>query len=85
MRYFLFSAASMFMKYTENADLKSLVDILMWVGRCLVLAVFGGTGVVKAAKGQADENPTMRNEGLILIACGGVLFAATFGIFAIFK
>ena len=85
MRFFLFSAASMFMNYTENADLKSLVDILMWVGRCLVLAVFGGTGIVKAAKGQADENANQRNEGLALIACGGVLFAITFAIAGIFK
>ncbi len=84
MYHFFFSAASM-MQYQENSDLGALVSLLMWIGRCLVLAIFCGTGVVKVVKGQADERPEQKSEGFILIAAGGVLFAMTFAISGIFS
>lgn len=70
---------------TGNQDMTDLVNLLMWVARCLVLLVFGSTGIVKVMKGQETENPSLRTEGIALVIAGGVLFSATFALAGIFK
>lgn len=69
----------------DNTDIKDLVNLLMWLARCLVLLVFGATGIVKIMKGQQDENPNLRTEGITLVIAGAALFSATFALAGIFK
>ena len=68
-----------------NQDMTDLVNLLMWIARSLVLLVFGSTGIVKIMKGQEEENPNMRTEGIALVIAGAVLFSATFALAGIFK
>ena len=77
--------AAMFAGNTGNKDLTDLVNLLMWIARCLVLLVFGATGIVKIMKGQEEERPEMRTEGIALVIAGAVLFSATFALAGIFK
>ena len=68
-----------------NQDMTDLVNLLMWIARSLVLLVFGSTGIVKIMKGQEEENPNMRTEGIALVIAGAVLFSATFALAGIFQ
>ena len=68
-----------------NQDMTDLVNLLMWIARSLVLLVFGSTGIVKIMKGQEEERPEMRTEGITLVIAGAVLFSATFALAGIFK
>lgn len=61
-----------------------LTGILFWIARVVILAVGGGVSLVKIVKGKSDENPKETNEGLVIIASAGVIFAATFAVQAIF-
>ena len=62
-----------------------LIDIIMWVARCLLLVVGGGVGLVYIVKGKTDENPKTFTDGVLSISAAGVLFAATFAVAQIFK
>ena len=68
-----------------NQDMTDLINLLMWIARSLVLLVFGSTGIVKIMKGQEEENPNMRTEGIALVIAGAVLFSATFALAGIFQ
>lgn len=61
-----------------------LTAILFWIARAVVIAVGGGVGLIMITKGKSDENPKEMNEGLVIIASAGVIFAATFAVQAIF-
>lgn len=69
----------------ETTAISDLLAILFYVARVLILAVGGGIGIIKMVKGKSDENPRDFYEGIIVVAAAGVLFAATFGVQAIFK
>lgn len=62
----------------------SLVKILMYIARALVILVGGGVGLIKIVKGKSDDNPKEFNEGIAIIAAAGILFGATFAIEAMF-
>lgn len=62
----------------------SLVKILMYIARALLILVGGGAGLIKIVKGKSDESPKDFNEGLVIIAAAGILFGATFAIEAMF-
>lgn len=61
-----------------------LVAILLWLSRAVIIAVGGGVSLIRIVKGRSDENPKETNEGLVILASAGVIFAATFAIEAIF-
>lgn len=61
-----------------------LTAILFWIARAVVIAVCGGVGLIMITKGKSDENPKEMNEGLVIIASAGIIFAATFAVQAIF-
>ncbi len=69
---------------TTNADLTWLTTVCLWIARSIVLVVFCGFGLYRLVKGQSNEDARERAEGLSLIAVGGIIFAATFAIAAIF-
>lgn len=69
---------------TTNADLTWLTNVCFWLARCVILAVFCGFGLYRVVKGQTNEDVRERTEGITLVAVGGVLFASTFAIAAIF-
>ena len=62
-----------------------LVDIIMWIARCLLLLVGGGFGLVMLAKGKTDEDPKKMGEGILSLVGAGVMFAATFAVASVFK
>ncbi len=62
-----------------------LTAILFWLARAVVIAVGGAVGIIKIVKGKSDENPKQMNEGLVILASAGVIFAATFAVQAIFR
>lgn len=62
----------------------NLTAILFWIARAVIIAVGGGVSVVKIVKGKSDENPKETNEGMVVLASTGVIFAATFAVQAIF-
>lgn len=64
----------------QTAKMSSLLDIVFWVIRIIVLIVGGVSGIPKIVQGQADENPRDRNNGLAVIAIAGAAFGATFAI-----
>lgn len=61
-----------------------LVDILFWIARALIIAVGGGVGLYKITSGKSNEDPKETNQGFISLAAGGIIFAATFAIEAVF-
>ena len=61
-----------------------LTAILFWIARAVIIAVGGGVSLVKIVKGKSDENPKETNEGMVVLASTGVIFAATFTVQAIF-
>lgn len=63
----------------------NLTAILFWIARAVVIAVGGGVSIVKIVKGKSDENPKEFNEGMVVLASAGVIFAATFAVQAIFS
>ena len=62
-----------------------LVDVIMWIARCLLLVVGGGFGLVMIVKGKTDEDPKKFAEGILAVVGAAVMFAATFAVAAIFK
>lgn len=69
-----------------SADpLGDLVGIIMWVARCLLLAIGGGGGLIMIVKGRTDENPKLTYEGIGAIAGAAIMFVASFAIQGIFS
>lgn len=69
----------------EISEIGELTAWILGIARALILVAGGGIGSYKVVKGRADENPKDFQEGLIFIGAAGVIFAATFGVEAIFQ
>lgn len=69
---------------TSDYGIGDLTAILFWIARAVIIAVGGGVSLVKIVKGKSDENPKETNEGMVVLASTGVIFAATFAVQAIF-
>jgi hypothetical protein len=69
----------------NTANMNTLVTIIFWAVRLIILAVGAVPAVVKIVQGQADENPRDRNAGIATVIISGICFAATFGIELLFK
>lgn len=67
----------------ETNTFKTLITIVMWIVRIVIIAIGGLPGIVKIIQGQADENPRDRNAGIATLIVTGVCFAATFLINAL--
>ena len=65
--------------------LSSLIGIIFWIARCVLLLFGGGGGLFMIVKGKTEENPRDTQEGFLALAGAAVLFAATFAVEAIFK
>ena len=65
---------------TNTAKMDSLLDIVFWVIRIMVLIIGCVAGIPKIVQGQADENPRDRNNGLAVIGIAGAAVGATFAI-----
>lgn len=65
--------------------LSEIAKILMYIARVLVIAIGGGSGLLRIVKGKSDENPKEFNEGLMSIGLAGAIFAASFAITAAFE
>lgn len=64
--------------------LSSLISILFYVARVLVILIGGGSGLFLIVKGKSDEDPKLFRDGILAIVLGAVLFAATFAVQLIF-
>ena len=65
--------------------LGELVEIIMWVARCLILFVGGGVGFYFIVNGKGEENPKKTYEGYLSIVAAGLIFGATFAVEKIFS
>ena len=63
-----------------SATMGTVVSIVFWVIRVIIILVGAAPGIVKVVQGQSDENPRDRNAGLATIGIAGEAFAATFAI-----
>ena len=68
----------------NTATYKTLVTLVFWVVRIVVLGLTAIPGLVKIAQGVGNEDVRERNGGISLLVIGGALFAATFAIEALF-
>lgn len=62
----------------KTSTMTTLIGIVFWVVRAIILIVGVVPGLIKVTQGQADENPRDRNNGLATIVIAGAAFAATF-------
>lgn len=69
----------------EDYSVDDLAKFMMYIARCLLIALGGGSGLIKTVKGKSDENPRLMYEGLVTIGAAGVMFAMTFAIANLFK
>ena len=69
---------------TTTDPLSDLIGIIFWIARAILLLMGGGGGVFMIVKGKTEENPRDFQEGMLAIVAGGVIFAATFAVQAIF-
>ena len=63
---------------TNTTTMTSMMNLVFWAVRIMVILAGGIPGLMKIVQGQADENPRDRNAGLATIGITGVIFAATF-------
>ncbi len=68
----------------NTATYKTLVTLVFWVVRIVVLGLTAIPGLIKIAQGVGNEDVRERNGGISLLVIGGALFAATFAIEALF-
>lgn len=68
----------------DTATYDTLVTLVFWVVRIVVLGLTAVPGVIKTAQGAGNEDMRERNGGISLLVIGGALFAATFAIEALF-
>ena len=68
----------------NTATYKTLVTLVFWVVRIVVLGLTAIPGLVKIAQGVGNEDVRERKGGISLLVIGGALFAATFAIEALF-
>lgn len=63
--------------------MKTMVNIVFWALRIIIVLAGGVPGLMKVVQGQADENTKDRNQGLATIGVTGAVFAATFAVSAL--
>lgn len=63
--------------------MSTLISVVFWAVRIIVLIVGAVPGIIKINQGNADENPKERNAGIVSVVVAGVCFAATFAIEAL--
>ena len=68
----------------DTATYDTLVTLVFWVVRIVVLGLTAIPGLIKIAQGIGNEDVRERNGGIALMVIGGALFAATFAIEALF-
>ena len=68
----------------DTATYDTLVTLVFWVVRIVVLGLTAISGLIKIAQGIGNEDVRERNGGISLMVIGGALFAATFAIEALF-
>lgn len=56
----------------------SLVDVVFWIIRILIIIIGAAPALVKIVQSQSDENPRDRNSGIAALVVSGAAFAATF-------
>lgn len=61
-----------------SQTMSTLVKVVFWVVRAMILVIGGVPGIIKINQGQADENPRDRNAGIGCIVVAGLCFGATF-------
>lgn len=64
----------------KTTTMGSMVGVVFWVVRVIILIIAGVSGLPKVVQGQADENPRDRNNGLATIGIAAAAFAATFAL-----
>ena len=68
----------------DTATYDTLVTLVFWVVRIVVLGLTAIPGVIKVAQGVGNEDVRERNGGLSLLIIGGALFAGTFALEQLF-
>jgi hypothetical protein len=68
----------------DTATMDTLVEIVFWAVRIMILGVGGVPAAIKIVQGQTNEDVRERNGGITAAIVTGVMFAATFGIEALF-
>ena len=68
----------------DTATYDTLVTLVFWVVRIVVLGLTAIPGLIKISQGIGNEDVRERNGGISLMVIGGALFAATFAIEALF-
>lgn len=68
----------------DTATYDTLVTLVFWVVRIVVLGLTAIPGLIIIAQGIGNEDVRERNGGISLMVIGGALFAATFAIEALF-
>lgn len=66
-----------------TTTMDTVLTIVFWLVRILILAVGGIPSILKIVQGQTDENPRDRNSGIAALAITGAAFAATFAVKAL--
>lgn len=66
-----------------TSTMDTIVTIVFWIVRILILAIGGIPSIVKIVQGQTDENPRDRNSGIAALVVTGAAFAATFAVKAL--
>jgi uncharacterized protein YneF (UPF0154 family) len=66
-----------------TSTMDTIVTIVFWIVRILILAIGGIPSIVKIVQGQTDENPRDRNAGIAALVVTGAAFAATFAVKAL--
>ncbi|MEG0614211.1 MAG: hypothetical protein RR540_00530 [Oscillospiraceae bacterium] len=67
----------------NTAAMDSMVEVVFWAVRIVIVAVGGVPSCIKVVQGQADENPRDRNAGIAGLIVTGVIFGATFAVKAL--
>lgn len=69
----------------DTSTMDTLVTLIFWAVRLIILAVGGIPSLVKIVQGQADKNPRDRNAGIAGVAITGIIFAGSFALATLFK
>ena len=70
---------------TNTGTMNTIISVVFWVIRIIILIAGGGPALIKIVQGQSDENPRDRNAGIIAAVVTGACFAASFAIEGLIK
>lgn len=66
---------------TDTMD--SLIGIVFWIVRGIIIIVGGIPGLIQTVKGKADDRPQEMNTGISTLVIAGIIFAASFAVEAL--